>query len=83
MQLSQMQKLLDQSQQLQLMAEKKIAALEAPKGAETPVQPETVMQTKKRTQSVKAGVLVPHLQINVNAIGTGCAMIIAVEYERK
>ena len=32
-----MQKLLDQSQQLQLMAEKKIAALEAPKQAENDV----------------------------------------------
>lgn len=36
-QIENMQKLLDQSQQLQLMAEKKIAALEAPKQAENDV----------------------------------------------
>mgnify|MGYP001275279874 CR=1 FL=1 len=48
-------KLLDQSQQLQLMAEKKIAALEAPKETETPAQsskdetaPETVVENQKK-----------------------------------
>lgn len=42
MQLSQMQKLVDQSQQLQLMAEKKIASLEAPK------------ETEKQSQTAKS-----------------------------
>ncbi len=63
MQLSQMQKLVDQSQQLQLMAEKKIAALEAPKENETPSQTtksetasETINEsTKKEPRPQKQG----------------------------
>lgn len=53
-QIFQLHKLLDQSQQLQLMAEKKIAALEAPKETETssqPAQAETASETV--TENIK------------------------------
>lgn len=62
-QIFELHKLLDQSQQLQLMAEKKIAALEAPKETETPAQPakdetdsEAVTEgTKKEPRPQKQG----------------------------
>ena len=62
-QIENMQKLLDQSQQLQLMAEKKIAVLEAPKetaddvdqNKESPVTSAPQAQKKETTVNEKRG----------------------------